>query len=73
MEEIVTAKIKVDFDDSLETQVLVRKVVLDEDGTCLGIYGLGQNGQWLEIPEGSPYPVECHLPVTLFSHGPISF
>ncbi len=71
MEEIteeIIAKVKIDFDYPLNTQVVVRKVVRNENGDLVGIFGLGKDGQWLEKLEGCPYPDECYLPTAIYDN-----
>lgn len=72
MSELVEARVKIDPDDLLKTQVIVRKVVRDDEGKCVAIYGLSKDGQWLRKPEGKAYPEECRLPVYVWDDGEIS-
>lgn len=66
MSELIEAKVKIDPDDLLKTQVIVRKVVRDDGGMCVGIYGLSRDGQWVRKAEGKAYPEECYLPVYVY-------
>jgi len=63
----ITAKVRIDFDEPSKTQVIIRKVLIDEDAErrCLGKYGLSKQGDWIFIPEGQRYPDECLLPVEI--------
>ena len=40
---------------------IVRKTEIDDEDRCAGVFGLSHKGEWIEIPEGKPYPLECWL------------
>jgi len=68
MVEEIVAKVKINFDDPLKTSVVIRKVVREDNGLLVGIFGLSKDGKWLPKPEGGPYPDECYLPVMVLDN-----
>jgi len=64
----IIAKVKINFDDPRKTDVVVRKVVTNDNDELIGIFGLSSNGDWLPKEEGKPYPPECHLPIVVYDN-----
>ena len=61
----VLARVKIDFDDPLKTQVIIRRVT---DEGCCKIHCMTADGSWLFKPSGEPYPEACLLPVAVFDN-----
>ena len=64
----IIAKVKINFEDPTKTDVLVRKVVRDDDDHIIGVCGLSKDGEWLSKEVGSSYPPDCHLPVIIYDN-----
>lgn len=63
MRQEITAKVRFNPDNP---QVLVRKALFKEDGKVDTKYFLSKEGDWIEVPEATPCPEECYLPVALY-------
>lgn len=64
----VLAKVKINFQDPLQTSVIVRKAIRDVDGQFIAKCGLTKTGEWILIAEGQPYPEECRLSTSIFNN-----
>ncbi len=69
MKKEVVVRIKMDEESPL---CIVRKAILEEDGTVRAKYGLSREGDWVEVPEAAKYPDECYLPVAFWGKGVVS-
>lgn len=55
----IVGKIRLNGGD--KPDLIVRKLITDDDGRVVAKYGLTREGEWLLIAENESYPSECYL------------
>lgn len=61
----VTVKLKINFEQPLKSEVMVRKAVFNDQDALVGLFGLDENGEWVEKQEGKSYP---KLPLQVYDN-----